>query len=67
MTVSDSVITHQAVAVHGEGDGVEESVDGGHHVLPVLTCRAVLDGQASGYEIILNVNDHKGCPRLDDL
>ena len=62
-----SLSTDQAVAVHGEGDGVQKSVDRRNNLLAVLTCRAVLDGETPGYEIILNVNDHKGGLRLDDL
>ena len=61
------IFPHQAVAVHVEGDGVYEVVDGPHHVLPVLARRAVLDGQAAGYEVILDINDHKGRLWLDDL
>ena len=53
--------------MHGEGDGVQQGVDGLHHVLPVLPGRAVLDGQAAGYEVILDINDHKGGLWLDDL
>ena len=54
------IFPHQAVAVHVEGDGVYEVVDGPHHVLPVLARRAVLDGQAAGYEVILDINHHQG-------
>ena len=50
----------QAVAVHGEGDGVQQPVDGRHHLLSVLPSRTVLDGQAAADEVVLNVHDDKG-------
>ena len=53
--------------MHGEGDGVQEGVDRRNNLLAVLTCRAVLDSETPGYKIILNINDHKGGLRLDDL
>ena len=46
--------------MHVEGDGVDEVVDGTHHVLPVLAGWTVDDGQAAADEIILNVHHHQG-------
>ena len=40
---------------------------GGHHVLAVLACGAVLDGEAAGDEIVLDVHHHDGGLGLDDL
>ena len=57
----------QAVAVQVEGDGVQHPVDGSHHVLAILTCRALGDGEAARDEVILHVHDNDGTPRLDDL
>ena len=57
----------QAVAVHGEGDGVQQCVDGRHHFLSILASRAVLDGQAPADEIILNIHNHEGRLRLHYL
>ena len=50
----------QAVAVHGEGDGVQQCVDGRDNFLAILSSRAVLDGQAPADEIILNIHHHQG-------
>ena len=54
------IFSHQAVAVHVEGDGVYQVVDGSHHVLAVLTGGTVDDGQAAADEIILNIHHHQG-------
>ena len=54
------IFPHQAVAVHVEGDGVNQVVDGSHHVLALLLGGAVDDGQAAADEIILNVHHHQG-------
>ena len=59
--------TDQTVAVHGEGHGVQQGVDRRNNLLTILTCRAVLDSQAPRDKIILNIHDHKGRLRLDDL
>ena len=57
----------QAVAVQVEGDCVQHPVDGPHHVLAILTCGALGDGEAARDEVILHVHDYDGTPRLDDL
>ena len=41
------MISHQAVAVHVEGDGVYQVVDGLHHLLAALPGGAVDDGQTA--------------------
>ena len=41
-----------------EGDGVQQQVDGRHHVLAVLPGGAVHDGQAAADEVVLHVHDH---------
>ena len=56
-----------AVAVEGEGDGVQHPVDRTHHVLAVLTRGAVGDGQAARDEVILDVYNYYRTPRLHDL
>ena len=57
----------QAVAVHVKGDGVDQSVDGSHHLLSLLARRAVDDGQAAGDEVVLDIDDDEGSPGTDDL
>ena len=47
------MISHQAVAVHVEGDGVYQVVDGLHHLLAALPGGAVDDGQAAADESFL--------------
>ena len=41
------IFPHQAVAVHVEGDGVYQVVDGLHHLLAALPGGAVDDGQTA--------------------
>lgn len=57
----------EAVAVHVKGHSVDEPVDGGHHVLPVLPGGAVDDGETATDEIILNVDDDERRLRSDNL
>ena len=56
-----------AVAVEGEGDGVQHPVDRAHHSLAVLTSRAVGDGQTARDEVILDINNDDRTPGLHDL
>ena len=57
----------QAVAVHVEGDGVDQSVDGGNNLLAILPGGAVDDCQAARYEVVLDIHDDQGGSRADDL
>ena len=57
----------EAVAVHVEGHSVDQPVDGGHHVLPVLPGRAVDDGETATDEIILDVDDDERRLRSHNL
>ena len=57
----------EAVAVQGEGHGVEHPVDRRHHVLTILICRAVGDGQTAGYKVVLHIHNYQGAPGLHNL
>ena len=45
-----------AVAVQGEGDGVQHPVDGTNHGLAILPSGAVRYGEAARDEVILDIN-----------
>ena len=49
----------QAVAVHGEGHGVQQGVDGRHHLFTILTSWTVLNCQAARDKVILNINNNQ--------
>ena len=56
-----------AVAVEGEGDGVQHPVYRIHHSLAILASRAVGDGQTARDEVILDINNDYRTAGLYDL